>query len=42
MSMEDYIAARKEGVTIPRSYEDYTVTVAEDQLPNGVTCTRMG
>ena len=35
-------AARKEGVTTPRSYEDYTVTVAEDQLPNGVTCTRMG
>ena len=35
-------AARKEGVTAPRSYEDYTVTVVEDELPNGVTCTRMG
>lgn len=35
-------AARKEGVTVPRSYEDYTVTVAEDRLPNGVSCIRMG
>ena len=31
-----------EGVTAPRCYGDYTVTVAEDQLPQGVTCTRMG
>ena len=32
---------RKEGVTVPRSYRDYTVTVA-DTLPAGVTCLRMG
>jgi CRISPR-associated protein Csd2 len=25
-----------------RSYQDYTVTVDEDSLPDGVTCTRMG
>ena len=31
---------RKEGVAIARSYEDYTVTVA-DTLPEGVTCRRM-
>lgn len=31
---------RKEGVTVPRSYGDYTVTVA-DSLPAGVTCLRM-
>ena len=31
---------RKEGVAVPRSYADYTVTVAED-LPSGVTCRRM-
>ena len=35
-------AVRKEGVTAPRGYEDYTVTVVEDELPDGVTCTRMG
>ena len=35
-------AARKEGVTAPRGYEDYTVTVVEDELADGVTCTRMG
>lgn len=33
--------ARKESVTVPRSYGDYTVTVA-DTLPAGVTCLRMG
>ena len=33
---------RKEGVTTPRSYDDYAVTVDEDKLPGGVTCTRMG
>lgn len=33
--------SRKEGVTVPRSYRDYTVTVA-DTLPAGVTCLRMG
>ena len=35
-------ASRREGVTTPRSYDDYIVTVAEDRLPQGVTCTRMG
>lgn len=35
-------AERKEGVTAPRSYEDYTVTVDEASLPSGVICTRMG
>ena len=35
-------AVRKEGVTAPRGYEDYTVTVVEDELPDGVTCTQMG
>lgn len=33
---------RKQGVTYPRAYSDYEVTVHEDQLPSGVTCTRMG
>lgn len=32
---------RNEGVTVPRSYRDYTVTVVEP-LPAGVTCLRMG
>lgn len=32
---------RNEGVAVPRSYRDYTVTVAEP-LPAGVTCRRMG
>ena len=31
---------RNPGVDVPRSYRDYTVTVA-DQLPEGVTCERM-
>lgn len=31
--------ARKDGVTVPRSYRDYTVTVA-DTLPEGVHCER--
>ena len=31
--------ARKEGVEIPRSYQDYTVTVSEP-LPEGVHCER--
>ena len=35
-------AAHKDGVTSPRSYDDYTVTVDEAHLPAGVTCTRMG
>lgn len=32
---------RKEGVTTPRSYSDYTVSVDEANLPSGVTCIRM-
>lgn len=35
-------ARRKDGVDIPRAYSDYTVTVDESRLPDGVTCTRMG
>ena len=35
-------AARKDGVTTPRCYDDYAVTVDEEKLPEGVTCTRMG
>lgn len=35
-------AERKDGITAPRSYEDYTITVDEAHLPSGVTCTRMG
>ena len=35
-------AARKGGVTTPRCYDDYAVTVDEEKLPEGVTCTRMG
>ena len=35
-------AERKDGVTTPRGYGDYLVTVEEDKLPSGVTCTRMG
>ena len=35
-------AEHKDGVTAPRSYGDYTVTVDEAHLPAGVTCTRMG
>ena len=32
----------KDGVTAPRSYGDYTVSVDETHLPSGVTCMRMG
>ena len=32
---------RNEGVTVPRAYSDYTVTVDETAIPEGVTCTRM-
>lgn len=35
-------AERKAGVVTPRAYSDYTVCVAEENLPEGVTCTRMG
>ena len=33
--------ARKEGVSYPRAYGDYTVTVDTGALPEGVTCTLM-
>lgn len=33
---------RKEGVVAPRAYSDYEVSVAEENLPDGVTCRRMG
>ncbi len=35
-------AERKTDVVTARAYSDYTVTVLEEQLPNGVTCQRMG
>ena len=34
--------SHKDGVAAPRSYADYTVAVEEADLPDGVTCTRMG
>ena len=34
-------AARREGVTAPRTFRDYTVTVEEQGLPAGVTLTRL-
>ncbi len=34
-------AEKKDGVTAPRAYEDYNVTVDEDSLPQGVSCKRM-
>ena len=33
---------RKEGVTAPRSIEDYGIDVQEDALPQGVSCQQMG
>lgn len=33
---------RKQGIVTARAYCDYNVTVLEDHLPSGVTCTRMG
>lgn len=33
---------KKPGVTVPRAYGDYTVTVDAANCPAGVTCTRMG
>lgn len=39
----DLVTVQKnEGVTVPRSYGDYTVAVDEARLPAGVTCRRMG
>ena len=35
-------AQRNDGVTTPRSYSDYTVSVDEAHLPDGVNCIRMG
>ncbi len=35
-------AELKEGISAPRGYQDYTVTVDEQALPTGVSCTRMG
>lgn len=32
--------SRKEEVQVPRAYEDYTVEVDTESLPNGVTCER--
>lgn len=32
---------KKPEVTAPRAYSDYVVSVAENQVPDGVTCTRM-
>lgn len=29
---------RKEGVTVPRAYTDYEISVAQEQLPSGVNC----
>lgn len=34
------IVSRNDGVDVPRSYRDYTVTVAEN-IPDGVTCERL-
>jgi CRISPR-associated protein Cas7/Csd2, subtype I-C/DVULG len=34
-------AEKKDGVTAPRAYADYTISVEEGKLPQGVTCTRM-
>ena len=33
---------RRDGVDAPRAYADYSVSVDESRLPEGVTCTRMG
>lgn len=33
--------AKKDGVTVPRNYSDYEVSVDTDNMPEGVTCERM-
>lgn len=33
---------RKDGVTAPRAYSDYAISVDEANLPDGVTCMRLG
>lgn len=35
-------ATHKDGVTAPRGYSDYIISVDESNLPDGVTCIRMG
>lgn len=35
-------AEKNPGVVAPRAYSDYTLSVDEENLPDGVTCTRMG
>lgn len=35
-------AEKNPGVVAPRAYSDYTLSVDEENLPTGVTCTRMG
>lgn len=35
-------AERKENVLTPRAYSDYRIRMEEENLPEGVTCTRMG
>lgn len=35
-------AERKENVLTPRAYSDYRIRVEEENLPEGVTCMRMG
>ena len=34
-------AEKKEGVTVPRAYSDYTVCVDDSSLPAGVSCQRL-
>ncbi len=34
-------AEKKDNIVTPRAYADYTVTVDEEHLPSGVTCTRL-
>ena len=34
--------AHKDGVTAPRSYGDYTVSIDENAIPQGVSCSVMG
>lgn len=35
-------AARREGVSVPRSYSDYEIAIDTENLPEGVECTVMG
>lgn len=34
--------AHKDGITAPRSFDDYTVTIGKEAIPHGVTYTVMG